>query len=1054
MDVLGVELNHNPNDTITKNKVFEIVDNIFLEVSHFKKENLKPIMGIVCDYLEHLYTHGKYKKCFELSCAILDVLNENIVWKNVGMDNIREIHKYNNYIVYGGFEGHVFCVDISSKKLLWKFKAKSKITHLKSADELIIVGCKYGYTYAINIKTGKLEWTYGGEGTVKGIEYIDNKLYIGYKYGIVSLLNKEGKLIDNYYFEEDIGSINSDGDLLLVGCKYGYLYALKNDEIIWNFKCQLGILNIILKKDSDVAIILCNLGQYYVLNKKTGRLIWKSEDINNIRAIEINNDKMFVVYENGDIYSYYVKTGKLINNIQLNISISRARLFNNMLVIGCKYGYVYVLNSDCEIIGSYKFKGTVINIEPLNKSVVFTLGSNSIYYYNKNSLKSGVKNIRKVYEYGAISAKHLNLTEDESKLKYGVILFHLGKYEDAIKILSKLHNKKSMYYVALMYKMNGDYEKSIHYLTKLDCNEAIFLKQTIDYELSKNDESGLFGVENMKPDFYKIFDMGKDAFQNGDYDNAKRYFKYILENGKNLDKEILAHSQMGLVASYSKIAKKYDNSKEYNLAKENYEKVLYYIKKYSIPVEKEKIGKIKSKIKKYKSSNKFKLGSSAIVDDKVLKEITLPSEKGIAYDENGVSIKLIKKLGSGGEGAAYITSDGIVCKIYTKITKNKVEKLKLMVSNPIDYDGICWPKKLVYDKNRTIIGYLMNRAEGIELQKMVQVPKLLMDNFPHWKRIHLVRLCLAILDKIKYLHDKNIILGDINPLNLLVKDENTVYFIDTDSYQIGNYPCPVGTPEFTAPEIIGRDYKTFLRTFEHEYFAVAVLLFKILMLGKHPYSHIGGGNPIENIKKGTFPYGPGDKDEMPPGSWGYIWSHLTYKVKDNFCKAFKDGHKNPKIRPNVNDWIHVLEKYKNVLVYNINYWDKESNEIMPKSLKPIISKYLNIKDKHLDKIKKSYNNKIKSSWGLIDLDDKTIYILLSLNHVEYNKMDNKKLLEWAKKQEHSKKFYDDKNGIMVAVIINDDVKNALSQKQLNMKSRNTSNENTMISKLRKFLRRE
>jgi len=210
---------------------------------------------------------------------------------------------------------------------------------------------------------------------------------------------------------------------------------------------------------------------------------------------------------------------------------------------------------------------------------------------------------------------------------------------------------------------------------------------------------------------------------------------------------------------------------------------------------------------------------------------------------------------------------------------------------------------------------------------------------------------------------------------------------------------------------------------------------------------------LENIKKGTFPYGPGDKDEMPPGSWGYIWSHLTYKVKDNFCKAFKDGHKNPKIRPNVNDWIHVLEKYKNVLVYNINYWDKESNEIMPKSLKPIISKYLNIKDKHLDKIKKSYNNKIKSSWGLIDLDDKTIYILLSLNHVEYTKMDNKKLLEWAKKQEPSKKFYDDNNGIMVAVIINDDVKNALSQKQLNMKSRNTSNENTMISKLRKFLRR-
>jgi DNA-binding helix-hairpin-helix protein with protein kinase domain len=58
---------------------------------------------------------------------------------------------------------------------------------------------------------------------------------------------------------------------------------------------------------------------------------------------------------------------------------------------------------------------------------------------------------------------------------------------------------------------------------------------------------------------------------------------------------------------------------------------------------------------------------------------------------------------------------------------------------------------------------------------------------------------LAILEKIKLLHENDIIIGDINPFNILIKDDKTVYFVDVDSYQVDNYPCPVGTVHFTAP---------------------------------------------------------------------------------------------------------------------------------------------------------------------------------------------------------------------------------------------------------------
>ncbi|RML94152.1 hypothetical protein APX70_07765, partial [Pseudomonas syringae pv. maculicola] len=64
--------------------------------------------------------------------------------------------------------------------------------------------------------------------------------------------------------------------------------------------------------------------------------------------------------------------------------------------------------------------------------------------------------------------------------------------------------------------------------------------------------------------------------------------------------------------------------------------------------------------------------------------------------------------------------------------------------------------------------------------------------------------------------------------NLLVTQDSTkLWMVDTDSFQIEGFPCPVGTVNFTAPEIQGVNYGTFMRTKEHELFAVATMLFMI-----------------------------------------------------------------------------------------------------------------------------------------------------------------------------------------------------------------------------------
>lgn len=309
------------------------------------------------------------------------------------------------------------------------------------------------------------------------------------------------------------------------------------------------------------------------------------------------------------------------------------------------------------------------------------------------------------------------------------------------------------------------------------------------------------------------------------------------------------------------------------------------------------------------------------------------------YTDNG-PVMLIKQLASGGEGIIYETNTPYVAKIYKPDhnTTRKSEKIKLMQSKPVKCEGICYPMATLYNAQHEFVGYLMPKANGVELAKSVFIKPLLQKKFPNWKKIDTVQLCLTILKKIKYLHDRNIIMGDINPNNILVVDPKKVYFVDTDSYQIEDFPCPVGTTLFTAPEIQGKTYSQFLRTVGNENFAIATLLFMIMLPGKPPYAQQGGDNLAANIINGDFPYALGEKTngKAPEGVWRYIWSHLTYKVKSSFYKTFKKGeaYASEKSRLSVDDWIRLFEEYHTLLEKNtLQKNDPMSGDLFPTRLK-------------------------------------------------------------------------------------------------------------------------
>lgn len=306
------------------------------------------------------------------------------------------------------------------------------------------------------------------------------------------------------------------------------------------------------------------------------------------------------------------------------------------------------------------------------------------------------------------------------------------------------------------------------------------------------------------------------------------------------------------------------------------------------------------------------------VPDTILRVREIPGPGSRVLSPDG-PIQLLEKISDGAEGIIYKTSSGMAAKIYRPdhLTARQEAKLRRMLSHPLQCEGICYPTAPVLNLSGEFVGFLMPLASGHELQRSLFIKPLFLQTFPGWKKRDCVELCLTLLKKIRFLHQNGILVGDLNPRNILVKSPREVWLVDVDSFQIEEFPCPVGTTTFTAPEIQGKNFGTFLRTTGNEDFAVATLLFMLMLPGKPPYAQQGGESLADNILAGDFSYplGTSSNKKTPQGPWRYVWSHLTYEVKEMFYNTFRiDGtHHSENERYSVHEWIGAFQKYLRLL---------------------------------------------------------------------------------------------------------------------------------------------
>ena len=336
----------------------------------------------------------------------------------------------------------------------------------------------------------------------------------------------------------------------------------------------------------------------------------------------------------------------------------------------------------------------------------------------------------------------------------------------------------------------------------------------------------------------------------------------------------------------------------------------------------------------------FKSASKIHSVDKDLSDRLIPKAGETVQVSNAKSnrnMKLGTLLGEGGEGRVYTVegSANLVAKIFDKghLTAHREAKIDLLIDKSLTRKGICFPEYKVKNANGEFVGYAMRKAKGKEFQRTIFNPKRFRETFPNWKKIDLVDVCISFLEHIKYLHSLNIIVGDINPKNLMVDSQKNVFIIDADSWQIEGYPCPVGTQMFTPPALLGGAYSEKLRTKEDENFAVATMLFMILITGQFPYMRKGtDGDQVKLIKEGVFAFqyeNHNDKNQ-PEGDWKFMWSHVHKPVKDMFWHTFHKDGKRYKNRPSSDEWLKVFEDYRRQLSSeSATNFDPMSNDVYP-----------------------------------------------------------------------------------------------------------------------------
>lgn len=283
------------------------------------------------------------------------------------------------------------------------------------------------------------------------------------------------------------------------------------------------------------------------------------------------------------------------------------------------------------------------------------------------------------------------------------------------------------------------------------------------------------------------------------------------------------------------------------------------------------------------------------------------------------------RLGKGGEGEVFGLDgdEAHAVKLYTVPDLGEREqKVEAMIRNGVAAKApqVAFPLAVVRNEAGKFAGFLMeNVLEHKPLHELYS-PGSRKIHFPQADYRFLARTAQNIAKATASVHAIGCVIGDINQSSILVSKAATVTLIDSDSFQVVDdsqtFFCRVGVPEYTPPELQGVSLAKVVRTANHDAFGLAIVIFQLLFMGRHPF--VGrvrrGEIPTlyESIREFRFVYSDQNDSGMSPPPGTPSLSAFPNSIADAFEAAF--GRRTIDARPTAQQWISFLGELEQSLM--------------------------------------------------------------------------------------------------------------------------------------------
>lgn len=305
---------------------------------------------------------------------------------------------------------------------------------------------------------------------------------------------------------------------------------------------------------------------------------------------------------------------------------------------------------------------------------------------------------------------------------------------------------------------------------------------------------------------------------------------------------------------------------------------------------------------------------------------------------------VVRELGQGGQGYVYEVrrADGtsLALKWYKPqcATKEQYDDLAVLVEQGSPHERFLWPLDLATVPGEQGFGYVM----PVRHERFIELGHLVSGKGPGGEPIDVsfasvINLCRQLADSFRRLHARGMCYRDISFGNVLFDPATgDIVICDNDNVGIDDGSGRVlGTPFFTAPEVV-RDltYRTLPNT-ETDRHSLAVLLFYALCIG-HP---LEGRRTDEGLRDqswlvthfGTEPvfvFDPADDSNRPTSRLVQAyWDRYPPFLHDAFVRAFTDGLHDPSARVTESEWIGIADRLADGMMLSpagaTVFWDRD-----------------------------------------------------------------------------------------------------------------------------------